>query len=248
MLIPGGITGWLSWIPHQEVLQETHRVVRVQPIHNELGSAGQRGDPSYTWETAVESLRMTLDELGVETAHFAAWSAGGKSLLDFALTHSDRVRSMTLVEPAARWVLEQAGTMDPAPAGESDFLSSLFGREITDDDLAKMLVLAGFAVNESEARSDAFWERARPHRMTLSWLSERVLGSDKSLDDLAAIRCPVLLTKGTNSAATDRLIVDVLHEHLPDSTVIEYEGNHAHHIENLGTFIADLRRHMSLAG
>jgi len=40
VLVPGGLTGWQSWIPHQERLADRYRVVRVQPIHNELGSAG----------------------------------------------------------------------------------------------------------------------------------------------------------------------------------------------------------------
>jgi len=48
VLVPGGLTGWLSWIPHQARLASTRRTIRVQPIHNELGSAGQVGDPSYT--------------------------------------------------------------------------------------------------------------------------------------------------------------------------------------------------------
>ena len=43
VLIPGGVTGWLSWIPHQELLKHTFQVIRVQPIHNELGSAGVVG-------------------------------------------------------------------------------------------------------------------------------------------------------------------------------------------------------------
>lgn len=248
MFVPGGLTGWVSWIPFQENLQETHRAVRVQPIHNELGSAGMKGDPSYTWEVAVESLRMTLDSLDIGSAHFAAWSGGGKGILDFALTHPDRLRSMTLVEPAARWILESAGIMDQAWADESNFLHSLSGHEVTDDDLAKFLTLAGFVKDEAEARTDPVWERAWPYRQTLSWLSEGVLGSDWSLDDLSGIRCPVLLTKGTESAAADRKIVDLLHTHLPDSRVIEYDGTHAHHIENLARFVSDLRDHMERAG
>lgn len=36
VLVPGGLTGWLSWIPHQERLAGRYRAIRVQPIHNEL--------------------------------------------------------------------------------------------------------------------------------------------------------------------------------------------------------------------
>ena len=123
ILVPGGLTGWLSWIPHQERLSDRHRVIRVQPIHNELGTAGKVGDPSYTRETERESLRLTLDELGIEQADFAGWSRGGKALIDFTAVHPSRVRSLTLVEPAAYWILEELGetdrrlaALDPAPA------------------------------------------------------------------------------------------------------------------------------------
>src|SRR5918995_1223705 len=67
VLVPGGLTGWVSWIPHAERLSARWRTIRVQPIHNELGSAGQPGVPGYTVETARESLRMTLDALETET-------------------------------------------------------------------------------------------------------------------------------------------------------------------------------------
>jgi hypothetical protein len=40
VLVPGGLTRWRSWVPHQERLLNRRRVIRVQPIHNELGSKG----------------------------------------------------------------------------------------------------------------------------------------------------------------------------------------------------------------
>lgn len=153
VLIPGGVTGWLSWIPHQERLSYRYRTIRVQPIHNELGSAGMKGDPSYTREVAVESLLLTLDQLDIERAHFAGWSAGGKGLLDFAIAHPGRLMSMTLVEPAADWILEAAGESDREHQESTDFLYSLAGQEVSDDDLARFLHLAGFVSDPAEARS-----------------------------------------------------------------------------------------------
>ncbi|MGH2794047.1 MAG: alpha/beta fold hydrolase [Actinomycetota bacterium] len=97
VLVPGGLTGWLSWIPHAERLSATRRVIRVQPIHNELGSNGIPGDPTYTAETEREALRMTLDELRIDRADFAGWSGGGRALIEFALAYPERIRSMTIV-------------------------------------------------------------------------------------------------------------------------------------------------------
>jgi pimeloyl-ACP methyl ester carboxylesterase len=103
VLVPGGLTGWLSWIPHAERLSARYKTIRVQPIHNELGSAGQPGDPSYTADTERESLRMTLDALGIEQADCAGWSGGGRALIEFTLAYPDRVRSLTLIEPGGRF-------------------------------------------------------------------------------------------------------------------------------------------------
>ena len=244
VLIPGGITGWLSWIPHQERLSERYRTIRVQPIHNELGSAGVPGDPSYTRQVAVESLLLTVDQLQIDRAHFAGWSAGGKGLLDFAIAHPGRLISMTLVEPAADWILETVGESDREHQESTEFLYSLSGKEISDDKLARFLYLAGFVSDPAQARSDPYWDRAWPHRMTLSWLSEKLMGSDHSVADLAAVNCPVLLTKGTETGAAERRIVDLLALHLPNARVVELEGSHAHHVESIDRFLEALEEHL----
>ena len=244
VLIPGGITGWLSWIPHQERLSDRYRTIRVQPIHNELGSAGMKGDPSYTREVAVENLLLTVDHLEIERAHFAGWSAGGKGLLDFAIAHPGRLISMTLVEPAADWILEAVGESDPEHQESTDFLYSMAGQEVSHDDLARFLHLAGFVHDPTQARSDPYWERAWPHRMTLSWLSEKLMASDHSIADLAMVGCPVLLTKGTQTGKAERRIVDLLALHLPDASVVELAGSHAHHIESIDRFLEALESHL----
>jgi len=248
VLLPGGLTGWISWVPHQERLASDYRVIRVQPIHNEMGSAGKPGDASYTRETAIESLRLTLDELGIETAHFAGWSAGGKGLIDFAIARPERARSLTLVEPAAYWLLDRIGEMDSSLARYIRYLHSLGGKDITEDDLATFLHEAGFVEDPDEARSDPYWERGLPHRMTLSWLSEDLMGSDASVADLARIQCPVLLTKGSTTVGWEKWVVDLLAEHLPVARVVELEGDHAHHIQSIDRFLDEFTDHLSAVG
>ena len=60
------------------------------------------------------SLRLTLDALGIERAHFAGWSGGGRALIEFALAYPERVRSLTLVEPAAYWMQGRARAGQPS--------------------------------------------------------------------------------------------------------------------------------------
>ena len=116
---------------------------------------------------------------------------------------------------------------------------------MTEDDLALFLSSAGFVRDPARAREHPYWERALPHRMALSWVSEELMASDHSPDDLASIGCPVLLTKGTVTEDWEKRVVDVLGELLPDARVVELDGGHAHHIESLDRFLAELEAHLS---
>src|SRR3972149_4893042 len=136
VLVPGGLTGWVSWVPHQERLVNRHRVIRVQPIHNELGSEGVPGDPSYTAQVERESLRLTLDALDLERPPLAGWAGGGRALTGCAIKRPGRVPSPPLVEPAAYWVLAQLGERLDQVEDSNGFVRGLFGREGSEDEPA----------------------------------------------------------------------------------------------------------------
>lgn len=44
VLLPGGLTGWQSWLPLVPALSADRAVVRIQPICNAEGLAGRPGD------------------------------------------------------------------------------------------------------------------------------------------------------------------------------------------------------------
>ena len=247
VLVPGGLTGWLSWAPHQERLVNRHRVIRVQPIHNELGSKGFPGDPGYTAQIERESLRLTLDALDLERPHLAGWSGGGLALIEFAIEYPERVRSLTLVEPAAYWVLAQLGERLDEGEVSNGFVHGLFGREVSDDELATFLRLGGLAGSDEDVRSHPNWGRWVEHRTTLSWLSPLLDHPERSIDDLGRITAPALVTKGTSSTSLDRRLVDVLGERLPNARVSEFEGDHAHHLQQIDPFLEALEAHLAQA-
>jgi pimeloyl-ACP methyl ester carboxylesterase len=244
VLVPGGLTGWLSWIPHQERLADRYRVIRVQPVHNELGSGGQRGEPSYSSEIEREALRLTLDGLDLPSIHLAGWSGGGTAVLEFATEYPGRVRTMTLVEPGAYWVLEQLGERVDEVSRAYAAIHALAGREVSEQDLATVLVLAGLAPSEDAARSDPGWDRWAVHRQALSWQSESLDHPARSVADLSRIGCPVMLVKGIDSTDLDRHLVDALGGLLPDATVVELEGDHACHIASIDAFLEAFERHL----
>src|ERR1700749_4996213 len=104
-LLPGGLTGWQSGTPLMPSLPAPRRFVRLQPIVNAEGLAGHPGDPTYDAEVERESIEITLDEAGVADMHLVGWSNGGRIALDFALAHPQRVLTLTLIEPAAYWLV-----------------------------------------------------------------------------------------------------------------------------------------------
>jgi pimeloyl-ACP methyl ester carboxylesterase len=247
VLLPGGLTGWLSWIPHVERLSATRKAIRVQPIHNELGSAGRPGEPGYTAETERESLRLTLDRLIIDVADFAGWSGGGRALLEFALAYPDRVRTLTLVEPPAYWILKQLGEHAEDIDQMNGLIRRFSGRAVTEDDLAEFLRLAGLVQPGEDARQHPNWDRWFPHRMALSWQSEELERSDRSVDELVNISCPVLLVHGNVTDELDKRVVHVLAEWLPNATVVELRGDHASHIESIDAFLEALENHLASA-
>jgi pimeloyl-ACP methyl ester carboxylesterase len=245
VLYPGGLTGWLSWIPHAERLQDAYRVIRMQPIHNELGTAGQPGDPGYSIVTERESLRLTLDAMQLDRVDVAAWSSGGRGMIEFAIEYPQRVRTMTLVEPATGWVLAAMGEPDDA---EESFLSDHAGHRLTEDDLADFLVLAGFADSTDAARVHPGWASWLEHRQALSWQSMALARPNRSLEDLALVGAPTLLVKGTDSAPAARRAVDILGDLLPNAVVLELPGDHAAHIVSIDRFLDEMRSHIEAAG
>lgn len=247
VLVPGGLTGWLSWIPHAERLSERLKTIRVQPIHNELGSAGHPGDPDYTAEVERESLRLTLEELGIEAADFCGWSGGARALIEFALAYPETVRTLTLVEPAAYWILEQLGEAHAEVERVNRFMHGLAGREVSEGDLAEFLRMAGFIGAADDPREHPNWPRWLPHRMSLSWQSEAVDRSGRSLEELSGIHCAVLLVKGTVTAEWLKRVVDVLGGALPNAMVIELPGDHACHIESIDAFLDAVLIHVGVS-
>jgi len=243
VLVPGALTGWSSWIPHQERLSTHHRVLRVQPIHNELGSEGKPGDPGYTAGIERESLLLTIDHVGVEGADFAGWSGGGRALIEFALAYPDRVRSLTLVEPAAYWILEQLGEEVAAVDELNQFLRGLAGNDVTEDDLARFLAYAGFVEDSAVARQHPNWERWVSLRMALSW-QDSVESAGRSVEELSSITCPVLLVKGTVTEAWLKRVVDILGQRIPHARVVELVGDHASHIQSIDRFLEEFEAHL----
>ena len=58
-LVPGGFTGWISWIPHAKKLSLTHKVVRVQLLSVALGLKNKPLPKNYSVEYEIQAPTNT---------------------------------------------------------------------------------------------------------------------------------------------------------------------------------------------
>ncbi len=240
LLVPGGLTGWKSWEPYVEnFTKQQKKVIRVELLSVQYGYENRPLPSGYSIKTESHALAATLDSLGLSgPLDIVAWSFGAFTSLDFALDHPDRIRTLTLIEPPAIWILRAAGPLDPETSKTVNFFETLKG-DITEDMLASFLREAGFLKPNQQARELPQWQQWAPFRQSLRNCPAVVSHRDK-LDRLHQIHAPVLLVKGTGSAPFLHRIIDMLELELPNARVVEFPGGHAPHIVSKDRFLAEL--------
>ena len=242
VLVPGGLSGWLSWIPHAERLSTERMVVRVQLRSVELAEAGERFPDDYGTLTEREALRATVDGLGLDSFDLVGWSYGGHVSLAFALEYPERGRTLTVIEPPAVWILRETGHAASSLAQSEAFDRSTAGREITIDDLKGFLVRAGFGESGDNFESLPQWPVWVRNRQVVS-ANGTIWDYTDSLDRLRDLEVPVLAVKGTETTEDLAAIVDDLVATVPHGRLLELPGGHACHIENIDRFLEELARH-----
>ncbi|HXI56724.1 MAG TPA: alpha/beta hydrolase [Polyangia bacterium] len=241
VLVPGGLMGWLSWEAHAARLAETRRVLRVQLLNVAHGYENRPLPPGYSVTMEADALAETLRAEGVvgaKGADLVAWSYGAEVALSFALRDPQRVRSLTLIEPPAVWVLRARGTFDEEAQQVARKLGSL-GDEVSEDDLEMFAVNVGFCPPGKSPRQMAAWPLWARYRQALRSSRHAI----DHADDLQAWRDfprPVLLVKGRGSARFLHQIVDGLAAELPGARVLTLPGGHAPQIVSMDAFMTAL--------
>ena len=245
VLVGGGLTGWLSWQPHQARLASRRRVVRLQPLSVQLGLENRPPPPGYSVSAESRAMGAALDELGLtEPLDLVAWSYGGLVTLAFALDHPGRVRTLTLIEPPVFWAPRATGRMDPLSEreiGEMQVLYRQMRDDVNEDQLAAFLGQAGLCPPGQRPQDLSQWPVWFQHRRSLR-TGDAAFAHDDRAERLRAFAAPVLLIKGTGSSHFLHRIIEALAATLPHASSIELPGGHAPQIVSADPFLEMLAR------
>jgi pimeloyl-ACP methyl ester carboxylesterase len=236
VLVPGGLTGWVSWEPHAKQLSARHRVVRVQLLSVGLGLKGEPLPRDYSVDYETYALENALDRLRVSKAHIVAWSYGAEVALNFALNEPDRVLTLTLIEPPAIWVLLSRGPLSKELADDQRKLQSLGPSEVSEAQLEWFAHFAGFVPQEVDPRGLPRWPLWMQHRQSLRTGDVTF----RHRDDIQRVRGfgrPLLLFKGEGSSSFLHEIIDILGDEFPDSRVKTVPGGHAPQLASMNEFM-----------
>lgn len=241
VLVPGGLTGWASWEPHAKILSENRTAIRVQLLSVQYGLENRPLPPDYSIKTESDALALTLDSLGYAgPLDIVGWSFGAFTSLQYALDHPQQIRSLTLIEPPAMWILRSDGRFDEETQKEADFFLTLQG-DITEDNLAEFLKHAGFLKPGQSARELPQWNNWVTFRQSLRNCPAVVTYTD-DIKRLQNFEVPTLLIKGTGSSPWLHQVINGLANNIPHSRVIEFPGGHAPHIVSLEKFMKELEK------
>jgi pimeloyl-ACP methyl ester carboxylesterase len=240
VLVPGGLSGWVSWEPHAAVLSRRHRVIRVQLLNMAAAERGRRPGAGYSLRAESEALGRALDDLEVERVHLVGWSHGGAVALDFALEHPERLASLTLIEPAAFWVARGYGEYDDEVKSYEELFAS-FHDPPTEEDLVAFLRKNGLVPPGQDPRKMPSWPVWRRMRVALSSL-HTVIEHDDDIRRIRSLRgVPVLLVRGRESTGLNAGGVELIARGLgPRTRTITLPDGHASHIVAMDRFLAEL--------
>jgi pimeloyl-ACP methyl ester carboxylesterase len=248
LLVPGGLTGWVSWEPFVEPFAaKQKKVIRVQLLNVQHGIENRELPEDYSVKTESRALAATLDSLQVDQPiDIVAWSYGALTALDYALDNPKRVRTLTLIEPPAIWVLRAQDKLDPETQNTISFFETLHG-DITEDMLAAFLQQAGFLKPGQIAQELPQWPLWLPFRQSLR-NSPAIVSQRDDLERLKNFKSPVFLVKGTGSALFLHHIIDGLSANLPNAQVAEMPAGHAPHIVSRDKFLSELEKFQKESG
>lgn len=225
VLLGGGLLGADGWGEVPQLLAQTRRVINLQSLVVQYGLEDRALPDGYSIHTEVDALRRTLEQMRIADADVIGMSHGGVIAMVYALGNPRRVRTLTLVEPPAFWILPNHGNDDKGAREMQELLSSLRGRPIGEEAVERFRCMLGDCAGGRSPRQAPQWRQWIKYRNSLRGLHS--VGDYQ--DDPARLRgltMPALIVTGAQTVAFHRAMNEALLRTLPRAEALELGAGH----------------------
>jgi pimeloyl-ACP methyl ester carboxylesterase len=228
VMLGGGTFGAAMFAPHARELSRDYEVIRVQTLNVQAAEAGARMPDNYSVAAESAAVRKSLLRSGIAgPIDIVGSSYGAVVALHLALTFPDYVRTVTLIEPPAFWILPpEEFERDRSLRELRDLIVQMTpNSEPSDQQFFQFRCLLGLCPAAIPAATDAArkeWDLGRKAMRGLAaTMTER-----ESESAVRSFSGPVLLLTGSRTVSFHRRIDELLARDLPNVEVAELQGGH----------------------
>ena len=220
------------WIAQVKPLSEHFKVI----VYDQR-SSGKSEHPTqeYTLDTLVEDLKGLMDFLKIEKTHLMGQSMGGWVSQNFTLKYPDRVNKLVLVgtnhKGAGLYILKNT-LNDLYEVAKSDKEEAFWK-------YAKLMHHRRFLKEMKADKKKKFYDLWSAEDLIEEFSDNQMTPEDYErfekagsmhnvLDRLSEIKHPTILIGGDSDRMSPKLVLDEMHEKLPNSKleIIENAGHH----------------------
>ena len=236
LVILHGLFGSLdNWFSIAKELMEHYTLYLVdQRNHGDSPHSNE-----WNYGVMVEDLRELLDAEGLDSVYLMGHSMGGKTVMNFAVNYSERVRKLIVGDIAPRYypihhqvILEGLNALD---------LSQLQSRKEADDLLAPYIPELGirqFLLKSLGRDANGFaW------KINLPVITQHIEEVGKALDEETVFEGPTLFLGGANSSYIQEKDLSDMKHHFPNCTWISIpNAGHWLHAEQPQAVVTEIRK------
>lgn len=228
VMLAGGPYGATGFETHAKTLAPDFKVVRLQTLIADRAHKKGLLPADYSLDSESAAVARTLDALGITgPVHIIGEAFGAVVALDFALDHPQRVRTLTMFEPPAFWVMpDSAAAAEPGLAAAIAVTRELVpSADASNEQVAAFMCVMGTCGAELPDEGSTELKNWEALRAALRGFSAVPMHRD-SVDRLKAFTTPVLLMAGSETVDFHRRINDRLAAQLPRIEQAAISGGH----------------------